>query len=319
MHNRACLWLGLLIAGLLGNPVSAAVQEKQAGGAIARARIDQDAITLSDSLVLTISVEGRSPLEIEPIKEITPSPAWVVTPLGGPESTTLPDRRSRWQQAYRLSPLQNGDVALPLTPLRFRSAGSEAMTVNWDELKVKVTTVVSAPAIAALKENTPIERLPEPSRFPWGIAVIASGVTAGLALAGWGAWRASRKPTPKAVELPPPAWALQEMARLDGMDFPAVGRAEQFYTLLADTVRTYIDRRFGVRTTERTTAELLAALAQGNGISADQQGMLRAFFERCDLAKFAKMGFTPEECQESLGLARTFVEQTAAQPNVAQS
>jgi hypothetical protein len=295
---------------LLAPPLSAAEQEKSAGGAVARARIDRDAVPLSESLVLTISVEGRSPLEIERILEITPSPAWVVTPLPGPESTTLPKGRGRWQQGYRLSPLQNGEVALPLAPLRFRTAGSEAVMVQFDEFKVKVATVVSAPTTAALKDITPLERLPEPARLPWGLALIAAGVSAGLALVGWGAWRASRKPVSQPAELPPGAWALQELSRIEALNLPAAGQIEPFHTLLADVVRQYIDRRFGVRTTERTTGELLAALAQANSISAEPQETLRDFFARCDLAKFARAGYVPEDCQEAMRLARRLVEDT---------
>ncbi len=310
MHNRHSLWVGLLIGALLAGPASAAEQEKSIGGATARARINHDSLALSESLVLTISVEGRSPLEIEAIKEITPSPAWVVTPLAGPESTPLPDRRSRWQQGYRLSPLQNGEVALPLAPLRFRTGGSELQTVQFNEFKVKVATMVSAPTTAAIKDITPLERLPEPARIPWGLALIAAGVSAGLALVGWGAWRASRKPMTKPVELPPGGWALQELSRIEAMQLPAGGEVEKFHMLLADVVRQYVDRRFGVRTIERTTAEVLAALAQANSVTAEPQETLRRFFERCDLAKFARAGYAPEECQDAIRLARAFVEET---------
>jgi hypothetical protein len=307
-YGRLCT--GLVVAAVLCGFASASEQEKSAGGAIARARIDRDSLTLSDNLVLTVSVEGRSPLEIEPIKEITPSPTWVVTPLAGPESTPLPDRRSRWQQRYQISPLQNGEVVLPLEPLKFRTAGSEVMTVKWDDFKLTVATVVSAPTTAALKDISPIERLPESARIPWGLALIAASVSVGLLVVGWGAWRASRKPATKPMDLPPGAWALQELARIEAMNLPAAGEGDKFHTQLADTLRTYLDRRFGVRTVERTTAEVLAALAQTNGVASERQETLRAFFERCDLAKFARAGYAPDECQESLRLARLFVEGT---------
>lgn len=311
MRLPRCLPRLVLFACLFpGADAPGAEQEKRVGGATAVARLDHDALTLADTLVLTIRVEGRAPLEIEPVKAIVPSPAWVVAPLPGPVTRSLPDRRMRWEQTYRVSPLQNGDVSLPLAPLRIRTGGTDMVDIPWDAFKVKVSTVVSAPALGALKDITPPERLPEPPAWPWGMTAAIAGVAAGLVVAVWGAWRASHRPPPRPAELPPGAWAAQELTRIEGLNLPATGQVEVFHILIGDVVRQYLDRRFGVRTVERTSAEVLAGLDQANSVAPELQVTLRSFLERCDLAKFARLSFAPEECQESLRLARTFVEQS---------
>jgi hypothetical protein len=109
---------------LLVWPADGAVEQlEKKGDAVARVRLDRDAIELSGSLVLTVSVEGKAPVEMEPIKTVTQSKAWIVTPKGAPQTEALPQGRMRWEQSFQLSPLKDNEVPLPLEPLRFRAAG----------------------------------------------------------------------------------------------------------------------------------------------------------------------------------------------------
>jgi hypothetical protein len=306
MTNLFCC----LLLGGAASAASAAQQVQQHGAMTVRAKLDPDAIELSGSLELTFTVEGKAPLEIDPIKTVTASKAWLITSLGAPKTSTLPQGRMSWQQAFRLSPLQDKDVPLPLEPLHCRSAGGDTVHVMWKPFTVKVSTVVASPSLDALKPIVPPEQIPEPPAWPWWPFVLAGVLAVGVVIGVVVRRRARGRPAPLVVELPPREWALQELDRLETQLPADATQVERYHTLLADVVRQYLQRRFGVHASEQTSAEFLNALAQTNQLPAPQQEQLRAFFERCDLAKYARADYSAEECRVAVQLARDFVNQT---------
>jgi hypothetical protein len=294
--------------------VSAAEQVQQHGTTTVRAELDQEAIELSGSLALTFTVEGKAPLEIEPIKTVTASKAWLVSPVGAPETTSLPKGRMRWRQAFRLSPLQDKEVPLPLEPLQCRAGGGDRAQVVWKPFAVKVSTVVASTSLSGLKDIAPPEQLPEPPTWPRWPFVLLAALVVGIGVGVVFVRRARNRPAPSPIELPPRDWALQELSRLETQLPSGPGQVERYHTLLADVIRHYLERRFGIHASEQTSAEFLHALAETGQLPPPQQDELRAFFERCDLAKYARADYSPEECRLAVELARTFVEQTAQAP-----
>lgn len=81
-----------------------------------------------------------------------------------------------------------------------------------------------------------------------------------------------------------------------------------YYTLLTDTLRQYIQERFGFNAMEMTTSEILYHLQQ-NG---DQKMIdeLRELFQTADLVKFAKYSTLLNENDMNLVNAINFIDQT---------
>jgi hypothetical protein len=100
--------------------------------------------------------------------------------------------------------------------------------------------------------------------------------------------------------------------RVAAQDLPARGEINLYHTLLSDTVRRYLELRFQLPASHQTTAEFLAAVAGSDQLTAAQRELLRDFFERCDLAKFAGASSSPEECAALAEQARSFVAETGA-------
>src|SRR5262249_36919295 len=98
--------------------------------------------------------------------------------------------------------------------------------------------------------------------------------------------------------------------RIERTALPPVGEPDAFHTQVSNVVRRYLQERFGLRAPQQTTAEFLA-LGAAQQLPAPQQALLRDLFERCDLAKFARAGASPEDCRRLATLARAFVHQTA--------
>jgi hypothetical protein len=147
----------------------------------------------------------------------------------------------------------------------------------------------------------------------WGMpALIAAATVLVLALAWWG-WRRLRARRPQLTLL------QRTLQKLEATrTFMEAGDARAFSAAVSDVVRAYIEVRFDVKATQRTTAEFLRdCLAQvGSALQVHEQA-LGEFLKFCDLAKFARWPLDGQQMQGMLASARHFVETTAA-PHPAQ-
>jgi hypothetical protein len=297
-------------------PTPATEYVQKQGSAAIRFEGDRDEtgrvkIRLSDEIHLTMSVEGGSALEVQPIQAVTTSSDWQVRPESNPEQIALAPGRFRWQQTFRLSPLKPGHLSLVLGPLRFRVSQDPDRweEIAWRPIPVQVSTEVYRAEVSELRDITPPE---EPPPAPsWGIPLSWAGlaiVLLLLVLSGWALYRRRRHDS----ALPPSQWALRE---LQGIHLPAESTQkglEEFYTRLSDVLRRYLELRYHFPAPEQTTAEFLEAMRRSPQLHPEQQAVLRSFLEQCDLVKFARAQPSEEECRKSAEIARAFVEQTAA-------
>ena len=104
--------------------------------------------------------------------------------------------------------------------------------------------------------------------------------------------------------------ALRKLDRYRGDKYWAADRQKAFYSGVTDTLKEYIDARFGVDAPEMTTAELFDALKGEKEITPESYQALRELFERADFVKFAKMVVSDEENATVLPVAVKFVTDT---------
>jgi hypothetical protein len=163
--------------------------------------------------------------------------------------------------------------------------------------------------LSELRDITGLEKLPEPPpSVPWLAWV---GLVGGVLLVASAIWWWLRRRARPAPIVPPERWALTELDRLQGLDLFAAGEVERFHTLLSGVLRRYLEMRFQLPAAHQTTPEFLQSVPTSGRLSAAQQTLLQSFLHQCDLAKFARAGYSPEECQAAARMAREFVEQTA--------
>ena len=84
-----------------------------------------------------------------------------------------------------------------------------------------------------------------------------------------------------------------------------------YYTRLTDTLRKYIEERFGFNAMEMTTTEIIARLRENKDQAMIQE--LRELFETADLVKFAKYSTLINENDLNLVNAINFIDQTKTQ------
>jgi hypothetical protein len=241
----------------------------------------------------TLTVEGSATLAVQPVQLTDATSAWKVAQRA---SAWTPDGdRVVWTQSIWLEQVKPGVMQLPDAKVRFR----ESTSADWQE--AEWTEILKTIRDIAPPEPVPPAPAPWP-RWPW--------VAVALVLLIAVAWILRGRWAEKTAPLPPDQWALRELERIERTVLPPAGEVDVFHTQTSNVVRRYLQERFGLRAPQQTTAEFLATpLPQ---LTAPQQDLLRDFFERCDLAKFARAGASSDDCRRATELARSFVQQTAA-------
>jgi len=177
-------------------------------------------------------------------------------------------------------------------------------------LALRVVSVLDPNATDVRGIKPPVD-LPA-GKFGW---ILAAAVGAALLLL-LGVFLLLRRRR-KSPQVPPPApheVALAELDRLAAFSPGTWDEVKGFYYRLSLCVRVYIESRFGVEAPHQTTQEFLSSLATSEEVLGKHRDLLGRFLAHCDSVKFARYFPNPGEVQESLRVARRFVEETRALP-----
>jgi len=101
--------------------------------------------------------------------------------------------------------------------------------------------------------------------------------------------------------------AMKEIEQIKADKMVTSEDSKEYYTKLTDTLRRYIEERYGFSAMEMTSAEIIERLMQ-----TDQQALdeLRQLFTTADLVKFAKYSTMINENDANLVSAIDFINQT---------
>ena len=108
---------------------------------------------------------------------------------------------------------------------------------------------------------------------------------------------------------PPYVVALRKLEEYRGSRYWAPEKQKILYSGITDTLREYIDARFGFDAPEMTTAEIFDVL-KDKDIPADLYEETKELFETADLVKFAKAFASDEENAAAMPAAVRFVTAT---------
>jgi len=169
--------------------------------------------------------------------------------------------------------------------------------------------VSAASTASAVGSAEDIRDIRGPKLLPadWVLPALIAGAAI-LALGFYGVWR--RRRNGRARVLLPHEVALQRLEQIRTLMQPP--RAREFSTAASDIVRSYIEQRFDVTATRRTTEEFLRdLLATPNASLARHQPLLGEFLLQCDFVKFAAMSLNEQNMESLHQSARVFILATA--------
>jgi hypothetical protein len=289
--------------------------QQRRGKAVVRLEAKKDskgrALVALSGTVLTVRIVGQTPVQVSNEISFPKSANWKIRPITSPQPRKT---RTAWERWFYVEPLGKPEtvVSLPLPVLRYQEGNQRMQKVSWKPIPVRITSQIGKPNLDEMRPITGPEQVPP--TWSWREVLVWTELGLLLAAVVLLVAEAIGRRFRRTAVLSPAAWALRELDRLGGLDWSARGALEQFPTLLSDVLRRYLELRFRLRAPRQTTAEFLAAMQESTQLTPDQQGLLRAFLERCDLAKFARDALSAAECQALAGQVRGFVEQTAVAP-----
>jgi hypothetical protein len=159
--------------------------------------------------------------------------------------------------------------------------------------------VGAAPVAEDIRDiRGPIHVLPE-----WLLPALIAGAVL-IAIGVYDLWRGRRNRAARV--LLPHEIALERLEAIGALMQPA--RAREFSIAASDIVRLYVEQRFSVTATRRTTEEFLRdLLASSDAALAQHQGLLGEFLHQCDVVKFAAQSLSLHNMESLRQSARAFV------------
>ena len=215
----------------------------------------------------------------------------------------------------RVAAYELGELTLPPVEVTALGPRGELITLTTAEVPIKIASVMANEPQPKLKAMEPPVSVFQ--RTWWLIYLIiglaAAGVVAAATLLISRHLRNRRKrAAPPPPPIPPHVIALERLNALDLEGLIAQERFKELYLELSEIVRGYTGGRWRFDALEMTTYEIGEALTRA-GVEPDLRLRLEAYYNDCDLVKFARYVPDPDAAREAEGEARAIVEETKNQ------
>jgi hypothetical protein len=98
--------------------------------------------------------------------------------------------------------------------------------------------------------------------------------------------------TEEGLPRPPDEVAYERLEKLQAMNLLKEGKIKEYYVIISEIIRKYLEARYKITVLDKTTYELYCEMRR---VSVDKKhiSLIKEFLEECDLVKFAK--YSPDE------------------------
>ncbi len=219
-----------------------------------------------------------------------------------PQDPAFPERVA---EQLTLVTFESGEkVEVPPFEITVRDGAGKESSLTSPPLAIQVQTRLEGEFNpSAFRDIKDAVDVPLEIQWAW---IIGLCVLIAVMIVGAYRWWFHHPAEPVIVEAPHER-ALRELDELAARQLPNKGLVLDFYVLLSDAVRHYVEGRFGIHAPEQTTKEFLAAARHHPHIIDDHQRLLASFLRAADMVKYAAQRPGPNECDRGLDAARGFV------------
>ena len=309
-RHVAFLWGTALILNvmLLKEPLIA--QDSKRAPITITTQVSQTAISIGDKIAYTVTVHADPKFNLEFPNKGENLGGFAIKDFGETEPKKHKEEMV-YRQRYTLVSYTIGSHTIPAPVVFYTNVEGRKLEIEGEALTVEVKSVLPDD-----EEPQDIKDIPGPVELPVNNTPLLIGAAAGILVIVGGAaaffWFRRRKKSQEIiVRKPPHIIAYEQLESLIASGLIGAGRVEEYYVLLSNTVRTYLENRFGLRAPEMTTEEFLAAAAKDSVLNDEHKKMLSRFLTHCDLVKFARYGPDVAEMKSAYESAKQFVNESA--------
>ena len=308
MISKTLKIIALLISLFLANQLQAQLSS-------ATASLERDSLLIGDQVILKLEVSV-------PAGHIISWPAYEDTLINKIEILektgidTIPSddpALKTYFQNLLITGFDSGSYYVP--PIAFYHGSkddtiTETVTTKPFYIQVHTMEVDTSKAIMPIKPpiEAPITFLEVLPWFLGGLGVILAGLLVFFYLKQ----RKSAKPILKIrskPKLPAHVVALNDLEDLRMKKMWQDGKVKEYYSIMTDIVRWYIEERFSINAVEMTTDEIISGM-NDKSLESDVQSKLSETLILADLVKFAKEKPLPLDNDNSLSKSIEFVKRT---------
>jgi len=265
-----------------------------------KSRVDRSKITVGDRIVYTVIVEKPAGAELAAFNPSPASEIFEVKDLrqekprkrGGKEITEF---------RYTITVFSVGSYAIPSLLVAYKDLAGNTSTASTDTIPILVESVLKGETAGA-----DIRDIKPPLSIKSYLLFYVLAIAAGLVIS-WILWKRRKGepvfPAQKPLARPAHEIAIERLKKLEEMDLVLRGKIKKYYIVLSEIMRLYIEERYSVFATERTTTELYQEM-RVKGIERRHCGMLKELLDQSDLVKFAR--FIPEKTEIDRDLAMAY-------------
>ena len=223
--------------------------------------------------------------------------------------STIPDKNNpsiiQQHQQFIISAFDSGYFAIP--PFKFIVNDDSVNPFLTEALFLEVNTVPTDTTDASIKDiKAPFD---EPFDWKWYLPTIywIAGILLAIALLIFVIVKLTKK-KPQAIierkpDVPPHILALAQLEKIKTELVWKEGKTKEYYSAITDTIRLYIEGRFGVQALELTTDEIMRAF-KSQVVDPSSKEKLQQLLVLADFVKFAKQ--IPIEQEHAMALQNAY-------------
>ena len=283
------------------------------------ASFDKESITIGEKVKYIVRIESDEGIEIKiPVFDnVLAEAGFAVRDFGEEKVKKIAKERMRQENWLLLDTYVTGSYVVPPIAVEYIMGDGNAGEVYTQEIFIEVKSVIEEG-----EEANDIKDIKQPVEIKVGYKkLILSGigifVAVFLCMCGMFLYKKYKKHKEEAMlRIPAHIIALKELEKAKQMNVENEKEVKEYYILVSNIVRQYIENRFGLHAPERTTEEFLSELANEDILEKQNKNLLREFLKHCDMVKFAKYDPSREEIGGAYATGKKFVEETKASEEI---
>jgi len=267
--------------------------------------VDRDVITIGDLINYNISVAHDKEIKVEYPGLGVNLGAFEIRgyEIFEPEEV---DKRIINKVEYIITTFDTGNYVIPPITVSYFSSDSIEKELKTDIIKIRVNSVKPSEAKDIRDIKPPLEIKADYRRYIYyGLAGLGAALLACILIFYFKKRKRGENIIPKRRKPIKPAHieAIEELEKLINSNLLLDGRVKEFYIIISEIIRRYIENRYFIYALEMTTNQVYDSLYN---IDVDKENieLIYEFLSSCDLVKFAK--YIPEEDENKKVIEQAF-------------